>query len=347
MNFTLEQIAHLIGGKLDGSKDTKVNTISSIEDAEKGSISFLSNPKYEPLIYTTRASAVIINEKLVLNKKINAALIRTANPYAAFTSLLEVYDQLLSFNKNGIEEPSFIHKTSTYGSDIYVGAFAYIGSNVKLGNQVKIYPNAYIGDDVTIGDRTIIHPGVKIYAKSVIGSHCTLQAGAVIGSDGFGYAPLDDGSYKKIPQLGNVILENHVDVGANTVIDCATFNATLIKKGVKLDNLIQVGHNTLIGENTVIAAQSGIAGSVKIAENCKIGGQVGIAGHLKIAAKTQIQAQSGVSKNTKSGQIIYGTPAIDFNNYLRSYTIYKKLPAVMKQIEKIEEKLLNLQRKTQ
>jgi len=342
MNFTLEQIAHLIGGKLDGSKETKVNTISSIEDAKEGSITFLSNPKYEPLIYETQASAVIVDEKLFLNKKINTALIRVADSYAAFTALLEAYDQLLSFNKTGIEEPSFINKTATHGSDIYVGAFSYIGSNVKIGDQVKIYPNAYIGDDVTIGHQTIIHPGVRIYAKSVIGSHCTLQAGAVVGSDGFGYAPLEDGSYKKIPQLGNVVLEDHVDVGANTVIDCATFNTTLIKKGVKLDNLIQIGHNTLIGENTVIAAQTGIAGSVKIGENCKIGGQVGIAGHLKIAAKTQIQAQSGVSKNTKVAQTIYGTPAIDFNNYLRSYTVYKKLPKVMKQIEKIEEKLLNL-----
>ena len=342
MNFTLEQIAHLIGGKLDGSKETKVNTISSIEDAKEGSITFLSNPKYEPLIYETQASAVIVDEKLFLNKKINTALIRVADSYAAFTALLEAYDRLLSFNKTGIEEPSFINKTATHGSDIYVGAFSYIGSNVKIGDQVKIYPNAYIGDDVTIGHQTIIHPGVKIYAKSVIGSHCTLQAGAVVGSDGFGYAPLEDGSYKKIPQLGNVVLEDHVDVGANTVIDCATFNTTLIKKGVKLDNLIQIGHNTLIGENTVIAAQTGIAGSVKIGENCKIGGQVGIAGHLKIAAKTQIQAQSGVSKNTKVAQTIYGTPAIDFNNYLRSYTVYKKLPKVMKQIEKIEEKLLNL-----
>ena len=223
-----------------------------------------------------------------------------------------------------------------------MGAFAYIGRNVKIGDHVKIYPNAYIGDDVTIGDRSIIHPGVKIYAKSMIGSHCTMQAGAVIGSDGFGYAPLDNGTYKKIPQLGNVILEDYVDVGANTVIDCATFNKTLIKKGVKLDNLIQIGHNTIIGENTVIAAQTGVAGSVHIAENCKIGGQVGIAGHLKIAAKTQIQAQSGVSKNTKLEQTVYGTPAIEFNNYLRSYTIYKKLPDIMKQIETIEEKLLNL-----
>ena len=342
MNFTLEQIAHLIGGKLDGSKETKVNTISSIEDAKEGSITFLSNPKYEPLIYETQASAVIVDEKLFLNKKINTALIRVADSYAAFTALLEAYDRLLSFNKTGIEEPSFINKTATHGSDIYVGAFSYIGSNVKIGDQVKIYPNAYIGDDVTIGHQTIIHPGVRIYAKSVIGSHCTLQAGAVVGSDGFGYAPLEDGSYKKIPQLGNVVLEDHVDVGANTVIDCATFNTTLIKKGVKLDNLIQIGHNTLIGENTVIAAQTGIAGSVKIGENCKIGGQVGIAGHLKIAAETQIQAQSGVSKNTKLAQTIYGTPAIDFNNYLRSYTVYKKLPKVMKQIEKIEEKLLNL-----
>ena len=342
MNFTLEQIAHLIGGKLDGSKETKVNTISSIEDAKEGSITFLSNPKYEPLIYETQASAVIVDEKLFLNKKINTALIRVADSYAAFTALLEAYDRLLSFNKIGIEEPSFINKTATYGSDIYVGAFSYIGSNVKIGDQVKIYPNAYIGDDVTIGHQTIIHPGVRIYAKSVIGSHCTLQAGAVVGSDGFGYAPLEDGSYKKIPQLGNVVLEDHVDVGANTVIDCATFNTTLIKKGVKLDNLIQIGHNTVIGKNSVIAAQTGIAGSVKIGENCKIGGQVGIAGHLKIAAKTQIQAQSGVSKNTKVAQTIYGTPAIDFNNYLRSYTVYKKLPKVMKQIEKIEEKLLNL-----
>ncbi|MDH5608788.1 MAG: UDP-3-O-(3-hydroxymyristoyl)glucosamine N-acyltransferase [Cyclobacteriaceae bacterium] len=342
MEFTAEQIAALLGGKLEGDGNQRVHTLQPIESALEGSITFLSNPKYEPHLYTTQASIVIISQQLELKKAVTAAVIRVENPYASFTALLEEYQKLIAFQKTGIESPSFIHESAQLGRETYVGAFAYIGQNVKIGNQVKIYPHVYIGDNITIGSNTILYPGAKLYSGTKIGSYCTIQAGAVIGSDGFGFAPQEDGSYKAIPQLGNVVIEDHVDIGANTVIDCATFDSTIIRKGVKLDNLIQIAHNVEIGEHTAIAAQSGIAGSAKVGKQCIIGGQVGVAGHIQIANRSKIQAQSGISKANIEGGAWYGSPGIEYSNYVRSYSIFRKLPDVMKRIEQLEEKILNL-----
>ena len=342
MEFTISQIAMLIEGEVEGDGDKKIKTISSIEDGKEGSISFLSNPRYEAHLYETHASAVIVNKDLSLKKEVDTTLIRVKDAYASFSTLLQEYQKILSFSKSGIEKPSFLGEGSTYGEKFYLGAFSYIGENVIIGDNVKIHPNSFVGDNTEIGNNTIIHSGVKIYANTKIGSYCTLHSGAVIGSDGFGFAPREDGTYQSIPQVGNVVLEDHVDIGANTVVDCATFDSTIIKNGVKLDNLIQIGHNVEIGENTVIAGQAGVAGSSKIGKSCVIGGQVGIAGHLHIADKTRIQAQSGINRNTKEGVAIYGTPAIEYNNYLRSYSVFRKLPTVLKQIEALEEKIINL-----
>lgn len=342
MEFTVNQIAALINGTVEGNGEQKIQTIAPIEDGKQGSISFLSNPKYEPHLYSTSASAVIVNKDIKLSKKISTTLIRVEDSYTSFTLLLEEYQKMMSFQKKGIEQPSFISESAIYGENLFLGAFAYIGKNVKIGSNVKIHPQSYIGDNTVIGDNTIIHAGVKIYPDTKIGSHCVLHSGVVIGSDGFGFAPQEDGTYKSIPQVGNVIIEDHVDIGANTVVDCATFNSTVIKKGVKLDNLIQVGHNAEVGENTVIAGQSGIAGSTKVGKNCIIGGQVGIAGHLHIADKTRIQAQSGINKNSKEGSALFGTPAIDYNNYIRAYSVFRRLPSVLKQIEELEKKIINL-----
>jgi UDP-3-O-[3-hydroxymyristoyl] glucosamine N-acyltransferase len=342
MEYTVSQIAALIGGKIEGDGDQKINTISPIEQAKPGSISFLSNPKYESYIYKTEATAVIVNDTIEFSSEVHTTLIKVDNAYTSFTALLEEYQKFVSFQKEGIEQPCFIHESAAYGSGIYVGAFAYIGEKTVIGKNCKIYPNAYIGDGVTIGDNTIIHPGAKVHSGTVIGNHCVLQAGAVVGSDGFGFAPQADGTYKPIPQVGKVVLEDFVNVGANTVIDCATFDATIVRKGVKLDNLIQVAHNVEIGENTVIAAQAGIAGSAKIGRNCVIGGQVGVAGHIKIADKVQIQAQSGVSKAPKEGSALFGSPAIEYGNYVRSYTVFRQLPEVLKKIQEIEQNVLSL-----
>lgn len=342
MEYTVSQIAALIGGKVEGDGEKKISTISPIEEAKPGSISFLSNPKYEPFIYKTEATAVIVNEEIQFSRDLKTTLIRVENAYTSFTALLEEYQKLVSFQKQGLEQPSFIHETATYGEGIYLGAFAYIGEHTKIGQNCKIYPGAYIGENVTIGDNTIIHPGVKVHTGTSIGNHCVLQSGAVLGSEGFGFAPQDDGSYKPIPQVGKVVLEDFVNVGANTVIDCATFDATIIRKGVKLDNLIQVAHNVEIGENTVIAAQAGIAGSARIGKNCVIGGQVGVAGHIKIADRVQIQAQSGVSKANKEGSALFGTPAMEYSKYVRSYTVFRQLPEVLKKIQEIEANVLHL-----
>ncbi|MBV6646259.1 MAG: UDP-3-O-(3-hydroxymyristoyl)glucosamine N-acyltransferase [Cyclobacteriaceae bacterium] len=342
MELSTGQIAEMLGGTLIGNAEAPVYTISNIEEASKGAISFLSNQKYEPHLYTTEASAVIVSKDFVPKQDPDTTLIQVDDPYASFTLLLEEYQKLLSFQKSGIESPSYIDTTATYGDQVYVGAFSYLGEKVRLGNNVKIYPNCYIGDKVEISDNTIVHAGVKIYPNTSIGNHCVIHSGAVIGSDGFGFAPQRDGTYKKIPQLGRVIIEDHVDIGANTVIDCATFEATTIKSGVKLDNLIQVAHNAEIGENTVVAAQAGISGSTKVGRNCIIGGQAGIVGHIKVADGTKIQAQSGVIKATKENTAIYGSPAFEYNGYIRSYAVFKKLPEVMKRVQALEEKILNL-----
>ncbi len=311
MEFSINQIAVMLGGEVKGDGNEKIKMLAKIQDAKKGQIAFLSNPKYEQYIYSTQATAVIVKKDFTARKEISATLILVDDPYISFTRLLEEYHKLISFQKIGIEQPSFIHENASVGKNIYRGAFSYIGSNARIGDNVKIYPHAYIGDNVLIGNNTIIHPGVKIYADTKIGNNCVIHSGVVIGSDGFGFAPQEDGSYKTIPQLGNVTIEDNVAIGGNTVIDCATLfgDSTVIRQGVKLDNLIQIAHNVEIGKNTVIAAQSGISGSTKIGENCMLAGQVGIAGHITIANNTRLGAQAGVSKSIKEeGATVYGVP---------------------------------------
>jgi UDP-3-O-[3-hydroxymyristoyl] glucosamine N-acyltransferase len=341
MEFTVDQIAGLLNGEVKGAGSEKIFRLAKIQDARKGDIAFLSNPRYEPFIYTTQASAVIVKKDFVPKRDLAVSLILVDDPYLGFTRLLEEYHKLISFQKTGVEQPSFMDETSTAGDLVYRGAFSYIGRHVKIGNNVKIYPHSFIGDGVTIGDNTIIHSGVKIYAGVRIGSQCEIHSGAVVGSAGFGFAPQPDGTYKAIPQMGNVIIENQVSIGANTVIDCATFygDATLIREGVKMDNLIQIAHNVEVGKNTVIAAQSGISGSTKVGENCVFGGQVGIAGHLVIAGDTHIGAQAGIGRNIEeSGQRLLGSPAFDIKDYWRSYAIFKKLPALAKSLHELEKR---------
>jgi UDP-3-O-[3-hydroxymyristoyl] glucosamine N-acyltransferase len=313
--------------------------LAKIQDAKEGQIAFLSNPKYEQFIYTTNASAVIVKRDFQPKKEIGSSLIRVDDPYVSFTVLLEEYHKMISFQKSGVEQPSFIGDNSTAGENLYRGAFSYIGSNVKIGSHVKIYPHVYVGDNTVIGDNSILYANVKLYAGTRLGNNCVIHAGTVIGSDGFGFAPLADGTYKTIPQLGNVIIEDNVTIGANTVIDCATMfgDSTIIRQGVKMDNLIQVAHNVEIGKNTVIAAQSGISGSTKIGENCIIGGQVGIVGHLTIANKTSFGAQAGVIKSVKEeGKKFFGTPSLELTEFLKAYAVFKKLPDLKERLQELE-----------
>jgi len=333
----------MLKGSIEGNGSVVVNKLAKIEEATADSLAFLSNQKYEPYLYTTQAAAVIVSKDFEPKKEYTATLIRVENPYLAFTSLLEQYQQLLLAAKTGIEQPSFIAQSSTIGQNAYRGAFSYIGHQCVIGNHVKIYPQAYIGDNVKIGDHTIIYAGAKIYNDTVIGSCCVIHAGAVIGSDGFGFAPQPDGSYRPIPQVGNVILEDEVSIGANTVVDCATMGATVIRQGTKLDNLIQIAHNVEIGKHTVMAAQSGVSGSTRIGDHCVIAGQVGIVGHLQIAAHTSIGAQSGLSKSVqKSGLKLQGSPAFDYKDNLRSLAVFRNLPQLQKRVDDLEEKILNL-----
>ena len=349
MDFSITQIAAMLGGEVKGEGGEKINMLAKIQDAKKGQLAFLSNPKYEQFIYTTQASAVIVKKDFQAKKNITATLILVDDPYNSFTRLLEEYHKLISFQKIGIEEPSFFGDKSTVGKNIYRGAFSYIGHNVKIGDNVKIYPQVYIGDNAIIGNDSILHANVKVYADTRIGNNCVLHSGAVIGSDGFGFAPQADGTFKTIPQLGNVLIEDNVTIGANTVIDCATMfgDSTIIRQGVKLDNLIQIAHNVEVGKNTVIAAQTGISGSTKVGENVMIAGQVGIAGHLIIADRTQIGAQAGIAKSVKEeGQQILGYPAIDIKDYFRSYAIFKKLPDLNDRIRQLEKLVIKEETET-
>lgn len=342
MEFTVSQIAAMLGGEVRGDGNEKVNMLAKIQDAKKGQIAFLSNPKYEQYIYTTHATAVIVKKDFQPKKDISSSLILVDDPYSSFTALLEEYHKLISFQKSGIEQPSFIGDNATTGKNIYRGAFSYIGANSRVGDNVKIYPQAYIGDNVVIGNNTIIHAGVRVYSNSKIGNNCVIHAGTVIGSDGFGFAPQPDGSYKTIPQLGNVVIEDNVTIGANTVIDCATLfgDSTVLHAGVKLDNLIQIAHNVEIGKNTVIAAQTGISGSTKVGESSVIGGQVGIAGHLVLANKTSIGAQAGILKsNSEEGAKFMGSPAIGFHEYYRSYAVFRHLPSIITRLRELELKM--------
>lgn len=344
MKFTANQIAEIIDGEIDGNENIEVYKLSKIEEGEEGSLTFLSNPKYTPYIYSTKASIVIVNKDFVVENKIETTLIRVEDAYTSFSKLLEYYNKVIS-NKSGIESPSFISETAKIGKNLYLGAFAYISNNVILGDNIKIYPNVYIGDNVTIGSNTTIFSGAKIYSETVIGENCTIHSGVIIGADGFGFAPSAEGIYNKIPQIGNVIIEDNVDIGATTTIDRATLGSTIIRKGVKLDNQIQIAHNVEIGVNTVIAAQTGIAGSTKIGENCMIGGQVGIAGHLIIGNNVRMQAKSGIGKNIKDNEIIQGTPAFGYSEYNKSYVYFKKLPDIVATINLLEKEIKALKEK--
>lgn len=342
MEFSLQDVASMLGGMVEGDGTVKVSALSKIEEGSKGSIAFLSNPKYESYLYETKASAVIVNKNFVPQKDFSTNLIKVDDPYTSFTLLLKEYQKFMTFSKVGIESPSYIGEAATHGEGLFLGAFAYVGKGCKIGNNVKIHPQVHIGDNSTIGDNTVIYSGAKLYAGTQVGNNCTIHSGAVVGSDGFGFAPQADGSYEDIPQIGTVIIEDSVSIGANTVIDCATMGHTIIKKGAKLDNLIQIAHNVEVGQHTVIAAQAGISGSTKIGDNCMIGGQVGLGGHINIGDKTNIGAQAGIIKNIKGNQNLLGSPAMEVKNYFKSYAIFKNLPDLIKRIAELEEKVLNL-----
>ncbi|GIM52439.1 UDP-3-O-acylglucosamine N-acyltransferase [Capnocytophaga cynodegmi] len=339
MKFTALQIANILHGEVEGNPDVEVYKLSKIEEGEEGSITFLANPKYKNYIYTTKASVAIVNKTFEAESELSVTLVKVDDAYSAFSKLLEYYNQI-KLNKKGIEEPTFISKSARIGQDVYIGAFSYIGENVVIGDNVKIYPNTYIGDNVAIGDNTTLFAGCKIYSETIIGKYCTLHAGVILGADGFGFAPVQEGFYNKVPQIGNVIIEDYVDIGAGSTIDRATLGSTIIRKGVKLDNQIQIAHNVEIGRNTVIAAQTGVAGSTKIGEGCMIGGQVGIVGHLNIGNRVKIQAQSGVIRNVEDDEVLQGAPAIGYSDYNKSYVIFKKLPTLMKRFLDIEKKYL-------
>lgn len=340
MKFTAAQIAGILDGTVEGNDNVEVSELSKIEEGSEGSLTFLANPKYTHFIYSTKASVTIVNNDFVATDKISTTLIRVENAYNAFSKLLEYYNQV-KMNKTGIENPVFISESAKYGENLYLGAFSYIGENVRIGNNVKIYPNSYLGDNVSIGDNTVVFTGAKLYSETKVGESCVINSGVVIGADGFGFTPNEKGEYKKVPQTGNVILEDNVDVGPGTTIDRATLGSTIIKKGVKLDNQIQIAHNVTIGENTVIAAQTGVAGSTKIGKNCIIGGQVGIAGHIVIGDNVKIQAQSGIGRNVKDNETLQGSPALSYGDFNKSYVYFKNLPKIMERFNIVEKKLDN------
>jgi UDP-3-O-[3-hydroxymyristoyl] glucosamine N-acyltransferase len=337
MIFPAAQIALMVNGKVEGDAGVSVNSFGKIEEAKEGQLTFYANPKYEEFLYSTGASIIIIHEDYELKQPVKATLIRVADAYSAFATLLSKYQEIIKQQLTGVQEPSYISKTASYGQNVFIGAFAYLGENVKLGNNTKIFPNAFLGDNVTIGDDTTIHPGVKIYHDCKVGNHVTIHAGTVIGSDGFGFAPQSDGIPKKVPQIGNVIIEDHIEIGANTTIDRATIGSTIIRSGAKLDNLIQIAHNVEVGNFTVIAAQVGVSGSTKIGKGVIIGGQAGLAGHINIADNVKINGQSGVNKSVKTaGIIITGTNAYEYTKAMRSMAIARNLPELQRRIEDLE-----------
>lgn len=345
MEFTARQIADLLKGKVEGDPEAKVSNLSKIEEGAPGTLSFLANPKYTPFIYSTKASIVIVDSAFQPEQKVSATLIRVEDAYGSFVRLLEIYNQIRR-DKTGVEQPVSIAKSAVIGENCYIGAFTYIGENVRIGNNVRIWPQVFIGDNVSIGDGTTLFPSVRIYSDCIIGKSCTFHTGTVVGADGFGFAPNSANQYNKVAQIGNVIVEDNVEVGANTTIDRATLGSTIIRKGVKLDNLIQVAHNVEIGENTVIAAQTGIAGSTKIGRDCMIGGQVGIVGHITIADKVKIAAQSGIGQSiTNEGEVVQGSPAFNIGDYKRTYVVFKKLPAFDKRIKELELLVESLRQK--
>ena len=343
MTITANQIAVLIKGNIEGSADRAVGSFGRIEEAQNGQLAFLANPKYEDFLYITQASVVIISDRLELKQPVECTLIRVPDPYSAFATLLHYYEQLKTQQLNGVQEPSFISPNSTRGDNVFIGAFAYIGELSEIGNNVKIFPGVYIGNNVKIGDNSLLHPGVKIYHDCIVGKNVTIHAGSVIGGDGFGFAPQADGSFKKVPQIGNVIIEDNVEIGSNATIDRATIGSTIIRAGAKLDNLIQIAHNVEVGNNTVIAAQAGVSGSTKIGNNVMIGGQAGVVGHIQIADGSKINAQSGVSKSIKTpGSTVTGSPAFDYTSALRSQAITRNLPEMEKRLTDLENRIKQL-----
>lgn len=341
MEFKAKDIAALLQGMIEGDGEVLVNNVSKIEEGKPNTLAFLANPKYEHYIYTTAASVVLVNSDFVPAQAVPCTLIRVHSAYDAIAALLRMYEDMMRPKPQGIEQPSYISEGVQLGESPYIGAFAYIGKGTKIGNNVKIYPQAYIGENVVIGDNTTIYAGVKIYYGCVIGNNCTIHAGTIIGADGFGFAPAGE-DYKKVAQIGNVVLEDYVEIGANTCIDRATMGATRIKKGVKLDNLVQIAHNVVVGENTVMAAQVGIAGTTKVGAHCMFGGQVGIAGHLKISDRTMLAAQSGVTNDIAEGSIFMGAPAFDASKYRKCYVLFRKLPELYGQLRELEKNIQTL-----
>ena len=338
MKISAERIATLINGKVEGDGSVTVHSFGKIEEANNGQLTFFANPKYEDFLYTSKASVIILNENYELKQPIQSVLIRVDDAYLAFATLLDKYQAMIKEQLSGIQGPSYIHPSAKLGENVFVGAFTYIGENAQLANNVKLYSGVYIGDDVVVGENSIIHPGVKIYNNCIVGKNVVIHAGTVIGGDGFGFAPDSNGSYKKIPQIGNVVIEDYVEIGSNVTIDCATIGSTVIRSGVKLDNLIQIAHNVEIGNNTVIAAQAGISGSTKIGNNVMIGGQAGIVGHLQIADGSKINAQSGVSKSLKEpNTAVTGSPAFEYTSALRSQALSRNLPEMEKRLAKLEK----------
>ena len=336
MKFTAGQIAGILDGEVFGNPDAEVYKLAKIEEGTEGSLTFLANTKYSNYLYSTNATIVIVNKSYELEKEVKATLIKVDDAYSSFSKLLEYYNQI-KLMKSGIEQPSVISDGVTYGDDLYLGSFCYIGKNVRIGNNVKIYPNSFIGDNVTIGDNCVFFAGVRVYSESEIGNYVTIHSGTIIGSDGFGFAPQEDGSYSKIPQIGNVVIEDHVEIGSCSTVDRATLGTTYIRRGAKLDNQIQVAHNVEIGENTVIAAQTGIAGSTKIGKNCLIGGQVGIAGHITIGDRVKIQAQSGIGKSLIDGEVVQGSPAFNYGDFAKSFVHFRNLPKIVNEIEELKK----------
>jgi UDP-3-O-[3-hydroxymyristoyl] glucosamine N-acyltransferase len=343
MEFSAQQIAAILNGTIEGNAETKVSNISKIQEGKAGTLTFLANMLYEPYVYNTEASIVLVNQDFKANHPIpkSLTLIRVENAYHSIATLLEFYSQATQPQPN-IHASAVIEKTATIGTEAYIGAQTYIGENVKIGNNAKIYPQVYIGNNVEIGDNITLFPGVKIYHQCKIGSHCTIHAGTVVGSDGFGFAPSSDNNYKKIPQIGNVIIEDHVEIGANTAIDRATIGSTIIRKGVKLDNLIQIAHNVEIGENTVIAGQSAIAGTAKIGKNCVLAGQVGVIGHITIGDNVKVAGQSGVGHNVPDNTVLQGSPAFSHSDYNRSYVLFRSLP---KKLNELAQQIKDLKSK--
>ena len=342
MEFSAKQIAQIIDGIVEGDENILVSNLSKIEEGTIGTLSFLANPAYTNYIYSTNASIVIVNKSFVLENPVKSSctLIRVENAYESFAKLLELYNQI-NPEKEGVEQPSFVSSNAKIGENCYVGAFAYIGQNVSIGNHVKIYPHVYIGDNCKIGNNTTLFSGVKIYHDCVIGNNCTIHASTVVGSDGFGFAPNNEGHvFTKVPQIGNVIIEDDVEIGSNSSIDRATLGSTILRKGVKLDNLVQIAHNVEIGENTVIAGLSGIAGSTKVGKNCMIGAQVGVAGHLRIANGVKIAGQSGIGSSIdKEGEILQGSPAFNIGEFKRSYVLFRGLPKLSDKVSDLTKKI--------